>query len=442
MPNIYDIASAIQQPNIVGNLRQGQQYGMQLAQQQQQAQDQSNLRALAPDVIQGNPDAFAQAAAINPQAAQQYQSAGDTQLRRLQGAISYIDQQKTPQAKEAAYQQVVKPYLARFGQEPPATFAEAEPKMEAARAQIAQLGGQQAGLINVPASGAVFDPNTRQVVFQNQASPKLPSEVATLQYLQQHPDLAEFQRKQQAAMHPQKVAAAANINGTAEELLTPDAKRLIATALMHGYSIPLPAFGIGHAGAVAKADALNQIAKQVVDSGMPMEAAVSGMIQGKTGMSGLQNVQTSAAKVNAWENSAAKQADITLELSDKVDRTGIPLFNKWLNAGRQGTGDVDTAQFNNGVNTLAEEYARVMGGGNATQTDSTRQLAHTMLNSAMTKDQFQGVVELMKREMATRRDALKESVKQTRGDIVNTNEGPSGESQKQAKQDFSSLWGG
>ncbi|WDS36243.1 hypothetical protein [Pseudoxanthomonas sp.] len=57
---------------------------------QQQARD-SAVRGLAPKIIQGDPQAYAQAAAIDPQAADQYQSAGDNQLRKLQGYITYMD---------------------------------------------------------------------------------------------------------------------------------------------------------------------------------------------------------------------------------------------------------------------------------------------------------------------------------------------------------------
>jgi hypothetical protein len=203
-----------------------------------------------------------------------------------------------------------------------------------------------------------------------------------------------------------------------DALLTDDAKSLMAAGLSHGYSIPLPSFGIGAAGAQAKAQALNQLAASIKTNGVPWDDAISNMLQGKTATAGLTDVQKSAAKVNAWENSAAKQADITLGLSNQVDRTGVPLFNKWTLAGRQATGDVEVAKFNNSVATLAEEYARVMGGGNSAATDSTRELAHTMLNSAMTQDQFKGVVSLMKQEMATRKNALSESVGQTRGTIV------------------------
>lgn len=172
MANIYDVASAIQQPNFVGNFQQGiqtarqnQSQDMQLAQQKQAMADQQQLRSLAPQVVAGDPSAYAQAAALNPDQANAYQSASDTQLARLKGAINYIDQQQTPQAKEAAYQGAVKPYLDRIGaaqgKTAPATFAEAEPLMEAARAKIASLPP------SVLTQGMTADQKNRADLYQN-----------------------------------------------------------------------------------------------------------------------------------------------------------------------------------------------------------------------------------------------------------------------------------
>lgn len=149
MANIYDVASALQMPNIPGAIQAGVQTARQnamgniaLQQAQQQQADTQTIRGLAPSIVAGDPNAYAQAAALNPDQANAYQGAGDSQLTRLKGAIQYLDQQPNAQAKEAAYQQV-RPYLDRIGaatgKTAPATFAEAEPLMEAARAQIAGL---------------------------------------------------------------------------------------------------------------------------------------------------------------------------------------------------------------------------------------------------------------------------------------------------------------
>lgn len=145
----YDVNAAIEKPNVWDAFQQGRMQAQQikqdqneLAQQEQAVQDRNALRGYASGIIAGDPGAFDQAAAIDPQAAMQYQSAGDQQLKRLKGAIDFIDRAQTPEQKEAAYRQV-RPYLNRMspdGVEPPMTFAEAAPKMEEARARIAMIG--------------------------------------------------------------------------------------------------------------------------------------------------------------------------------------------------------------------------------------------------------------------------------------------------------------
>lgn len=134
----------IQYPSVFGSYLQGQNAGNQQRQLRETRADDATLRGLAPSIINGDPAAFSQAAAIDPKAAGQLQDAGDSQLRRLKGAINYIEQaEKTgnPQAVEAAYRQV-RPYLSRSspdGIEPPATWEEAKPRMLEAKAQIAML---------------------------------------------------------------------------------------------------------------------------------------------------------------------------------------------------------------------------------------------------------------------------------------------------------------
>lgn len=142
----YDVNRAIDKPDLLGSFRKGQQYGQAMTAAAGERQDNAALRGLAPQIIAGDPGAFDQAAAINPEAAGKYQSAGDAQLKRLKGAIDFIDSAKDPAMKEAYYQQV-RPYLARFGKEPPATFAEAQPKMEEARARIAMIGQKNDGRV-------------------------------------------------------------------------------------------------------------------------------------------------------------------------------------------------------------------------------------------------------------------------------------------------------
>ena len=173
---ILPVSNMLQATDVVGNFQRGLVLGQQQREAKRQDEERQQLRNLAPSIQQGDPAAFGQAAAINPEYAAAQQGAGDDGLRRLKGAIGFIEQaQKSgnPQAVEAAYQQV-RPYLARFGQQPPATFAEAEPKFMEAKARIAMLdqGGQQQRNLSVSPGSAIVDPATGQVIYERPFAPQ------------------------------------------------------------------------------------------------------------------------------------------------------------------------------------------------------------------------------------------------------------------------------
>ena len=149
MADFYDVNAAIQKPNIVNALRQGEQYGMQLRQQKQQIADQNALRDLAPKIIGGDPQAYSQAAAINPEEAGQYQQAGDGQLRRLKGAIDYFDkglQSGDDRLIQARYREIA-PFLSSLtGQPAPEAYTpDMLPAFEQVKTKIALAGNSQGG---------------------------------------------------------------------------------------------------------------------------------------------------------------------------------------------------------------------------------------------------------------------------------------------------------
>lgn len=181
MANIYDVAGAIQQPNIPAAFQQGIQTArantmgnIAIQQAQQAQQDTQTIRGLAPQIIAGDPNAYAQAASLNPDQANSYQSAGDAQLAKIRGAINYLDQQKTPEAKQAAYQNVVKPFLAPLaaanGHQIPDDYQSATPGIDAMRARIASMPVQATTL--TPGSVSI-NPQTGQVIYNNPAADKV-----------------------------------------------------------------------------------------------------------------------------------------------------------------------------------------------------------------------------------------------------------------------------
>lgn len=137
MADIYDVNAAIQKPNQLAAVQQGYAFGTQQRQFREEEQRQNRLRGLAPGILAGDPNAFNEAAAIDPVAATQTQQAGDSQLRRLKGFIDYVDQARSTgnvQAVNAALRQGA-PFLSQLtgGKAPPTEWT---PDMDAGWEQL------------------------------------------------------------------------------------------------------------------------------------------------------------------------------------------------------------------------------------------------------------------------------------------------------------------
>jgi len=326
MANMYDISAGIQQPNIVGNFNQGVQtaqqnqvFGEKQQAYQQALAQQQNINALAPKIIAGDPAATEQAQAIDPAAAANYAPAAAQHLQRISGAIRYIDQQSTPQAKEAAYQNV-RPYLAQFGQEPPATFAEAEPKMEQARAQIAALQStQKPGYINVAAGGALVDPTTGKPVFQNQGVPKTPAIVSV-----NLPDgsTQQYQHNPDGTLSPLRVAPQGASQGVPDVQLTPNPNAPSvaadqATALVSSGTDPGVAAARAmamHPGTTLAYDPTSKTFKDVSDGSAQIDARDSSPAQ----------AGISAPDTGQLGRSAPKNLQVTQMTPEEVKARGLP----------------------------------------------------------------------------------------------------------------------
>ncbi len=176
MPNIYDVNAAIDKPNIMQSFQQGQILGERQRVARKQEADLSTLRNLAPQIIAGNQQAFDQAAAINPQAAQQFQAIPQARevdhAKKLGNAARYMAQAlrtKNPTQIQGAWQNV-RPYIAQLsGKEPPQQW---DPAMEPALFQaIAATGGMPdvKGIVVAPGS-VLANPSTGESMLRNPAS--------------------------------------------------------------------------------------------------------------------------------------------------------------------------------------------------------------------------------------------------------------------------------
>jgi len=149
----------------------------------------------------------------------------------------------------------------------------------------------------------------------------------------------------------------------------------------------------------------------------PEYGGVEGVVARQNSIIGLRGELAAVMKtrglVEAFSQTAAKNLRDAERLSQQVDRTGSPMINKWLLAGRKAwSGDPGVAEFDAAVRTAIAETARVLNSANATGvlSDTARREIEEMLNTALTKEQFVRVVERLHKEMENRRTSYTDQV--------------------------------
>jgi hypothetical protein len=151
---------------------------------------------------------------------------------------------------------------------------------------------------------------------------------------------------------------------------------------------------------------------QNVQNGNDVGAAYAHAQANKALTPALAQLSKQQAMVTAYEANAEKSATMALGFSNQVDRTGVPLFNRWVQSGRTNiAGDPTSAQFQAANNTFLSEYSKIMSGsmGNQATTDAAMAHAQQMLSTAMTQKQYNDVIGTLRQEMHNRMDTMEQT---------------------------------
>jgi hypothetical protein len=181
-----------------------------------------------------------------------------------------------------------------------------------------------------------------------------------------------------------------------------------------------PNMGRGQQGAGHATQIRNRAAELAKSMDMAPDEIRMAQLTNKTQVQAIGQLAKAKAQILQFEKTANMNADLALQASEKVDRTGVPVLNRWVQAGRTAIGgDVEASRFHAATETFVSEYAKVMSGGYgaAATTEGAQNRAHTLLNTANTKDQFRGVVGQLKAEMENRVKALNGQMEEERGNL-------------------------
>lgn len=182
----------------------------------------------------------------------------------------------------------------------------------------------------------------------------------------------------------------------------------------------LPAMGRG--GDAMRGAILNKAAEKLKAAGKTAEANLVERQAFQADTSSLKNLTKLKDQVFSFEQTANKNLDIALNLSDRADRTGSPVINRWLQAGKKSiAGDPDVAAFDAAIRTAINEVAKVTSGasGGAITSDSARHEIESQLNSYQTVEQVKSVIGVLKQDMSNRRAGIDSQIYDIRGRLDN-----------------------
>ncbi len=154
---------------------------------------------------------------------------------------------------------------------------------------------------------------------------------------------------------------------------------------------------------------MNRAATVAKDKGInPDRVAQLEVTANKQALGQLSKTET---MVGAFEKNFVKNVKIVENLNAKKDSTGVPLLQRWINAGKKAvSGDPDLAALNIAIKAVQNEYGKIVSGsmGNTAVAVSEIKRMEDLLNSAQTPQDVQAVLNTMKAETQNRMAGFKE----------------------------------
>lgn len=193
--------------------------------------------------------------------------------------------------------------------------------------------------------------------------------------------------------------------------LTPNA--LDAAAVVYNTTGVMPSYGMG--GAQTKTAIQNRAAEMRTESGKTTEDWMTGTAGAAAAKPALAHIMSQSTMANAFSATAEKNGELVKSLLDKgAGPTGVPVLNRWLQAGRKNVeGDADVSALNAAMETFKQEQAKIMSGatGAAGITDAARSHVDEMISTASTPEQIKKVMEVFALERQNRVASYDEQIK-------------------------------
>ncbi len=192
-------------------------------------------------------------------------------------------------------------------------------------------------------------------------------------------------------------------------------------AQMYNMTRVLPSMGFGKASTEARKQIQNRAAEIAKEQGASPADVLARAQFVKSSQSELTKLMSQRGPIIAFSTTAHLNLKIAKELSEKRDDSGVPVANRWINAGKMSVqGDPDVAAFNAAIRIAINEVAKVTSSvtGGGVTSDAARKDIESVLNMAQTKEQVRKVLDdVLEKDMANRIVGYEERIKATQDQV-------------------------
>lgn len=198
--------------------------------------------------------------------------------------------------------------------------------------------------------------------------------------------------------------------------LTPEAVTNAAwSMIMDG---KMPSLGRSKEALRVRAEIMNKVAQIAKEAHVTPADLATQHGRTKALQASLQNLQKQSDVMEKSENTFMNNANVLLSLSDKVSRSGVPAFNKFLlHIKTNYKGDPDAASFLTARNLVAQEYAKIASSatGAAGTSDTAQTHALELINTAQTPEQLRSVVGTLEKDIEGQKRATEQQLLEISG---------------------------
>lgn len=189
-----------------------------------------------------------------------------------------------------------------------------------------------------------------------------------------------------------------NVDSAPEATLGDDTTKAMAAQYLAGDKSVMQNLGRGAQGAANIVKLRDEIYSQADAQGLDGKAIVNNFNEQAGNLAGQRSIGTRAANISLAANEANNMIPIALEASAKVPRGEWMPWNKMVQAYQTGTSSPELARFVAATNSLVNSYVRAVS-PSGVPTDSMREHAYSMLNSAQSPKAYEAVTSIMQDEM-------------------------------------------